>query len=219
MKTFVNTVPAEHQMAGTDEVSFLGEREAPLKILVLGNSITRHAPSEAIGWHGDWGMAASAPQKDYVHRLFAMLKESGAEPYMMVRQASHWERHFREADCLSAYEDERAFGADIVIFRLGENVGRTSSEEFRDAILRLLGFVMPVGARAVLTTCFWKNDIRDRAIREAAEALGSPCADIGCTDEALMALGAFSHRGVAAHPGDEGMAMIAEKIFACFSVL
>ena len=215
MKTMVNTVPAENQMVNSDVLSFLGDSKAPLKILVLGNSITRHGPCEPIGWHFDWGMAASAPEKDFVHRLYDMLRENGKDVYMMIRQASHWERNFKKTDCLAEYENEKAFGADLVIFRLGENVTKEDFPELKEATERLLTYVTPEGASAILTTGFWKNSVRDRAVAEAAEALGYPCIDIAYFDESMMAIGKFEHHGVSIHPGDEGMEMIARKIFEC----
>ncbi len=45
--------------------------------------------------------------------------------------------------------------------------------------------------------------------------LGCPCVDIACPDESMMALGKFAHHGVSIHPGDEGMEMIARKIYDC----
>ena len=215
MKTMVNTVPAENQMVNSDVLSFLGDSKALLKILVLGNSITRHGPCEPIGWHFDWGMAASAPEKDFVHRLYDMLRENGKDVYMMIRQASHWERNFKKTDCLAEYENEKAFGADLVIFRLGENVTKEDFPELKEATERLLTYVTSEGASAILTTGFWKNSVRDRAVAEAAEALGYPCIDIACSDESMMAIGKFAHHGVSIHPGDEGMEMIARKIFEC----
>ena len=62
------------------------------------------------------------------------------------------------------------------------------------------------------TTCFWKNEIVDDGIRDLAEKRGEQCLDISCTAEDQMALGLFEHKGVAMHPGDKGMEMIAEKI-------
>ena len=55
------------------------------RILFLGNSITRHGPKEAIGWNGNWGMAASSLDKDYVHILLRSLAEiTGSTPEFMT---------------------------------------------------------------------------------------------------------------------------------------
>ena len=39
------------------------------RVLILGNSITRHGPKADIDWHTNWGMAASALEKDFAHIL------------------------------------------------------------------------------------------------------------------------------------------------------
>ncbi|MDO7885314.1 hypothetical protein [Hymenobacter cheonanensis] len=39
------------------------------KIIVLGNSITRHPPLAEIHWPHNWGMAATSQDKDFVHLL------------------------------------------------------------------------------------------------------------------------------------------------------
>ena len=212
MKKIVNTVPAENQMIKSSEISFLGDPNAPLKILVLGNSITRHGPAEAIGWYGDWGMAASAPEKDYVHRLHKMLTENGMDSYMMVRQASYWERNFKDSECLLKYAEEKAFGANIVIFRLCENVCKEDFADLKEATKAFVSYVAPEGATVVITSSFWKNPKLDSALKDASEDLGGIFVNIGYTDDSMMAIGKFEHHGVSIHPGDEGMEMIAKNI-------
>ena len=69
-----NTVSAVGQMVNSSELSFLGNEKAKTRILVVGNSITRHGPLAEIGWERDWGMAASAPEKDYFHKFQDELK-------------------------------------------------------------------------------------------------------------------------------------------------
>lgn len=59
---------------------FETERKGPV-ILFMGNSITFNSMDTAAGaeWHGNWGMAASALDKDYVHRTVTRLKDKGMD--------------------------------------------------------------------------------------------------------------------------------------------
>ena len=208
-----NTVSGVNQMINSSELSFLGESGAKLKILVVGNSITRHGPKADIGWSGDWGMAASAPEKDYVHCLHRMLKERGIETYMRIRQCAFWEGNFLNGDILDRYDEERAFDADIVVFRLGENVPVKNKPYFQAATEKFVSHVCPSG-KTIFTTCWWANEIIDDAIKAVAEKRGEVC--LNCTfapDVKMRAFGLFAHGGVAAHPSDYGMETIAKTIF------
>ena len=60
--------------AGNNELKLKNLRVG--KLLFLGNSITQHGPKPEIGWTGNWGMAASALDKDYVHVLAARVESS-----------------------------------------------------------------------------------------------------------------------------------------------
>lgn len=209
-----NTVSAVNQMINSSEVSFFGNENAKKRILVVGNSITRHGPKADIGWHNDWGMAASAPEKDYVHRLFAMLTESGQDVYMRVRQAAYWELNFRNDDVLSKFEEENAFQADIVIYRLGENIPNANAPYLKEALEKFIAYICPKTGKTLFTTCFWDKPGVDEAIKQVAKERGETCVNCGFfVDAKNMALGQFEHKGVAAHPSDVGMEEIAKAIF------
>lgn len=201
-------------MICSSEVSYFGQEGAPTKILIVGNSITRHGPCAEIGWNRDWGMAASAPEKDYVHRLYSMLQASGYDVQMRIRQAAGWERNFLKEDVLVDYQGEHDFQADIVVFRLGENVLEADKPFFKEAMEQFVSFLCPATGTMIFTTCFWKNDTIDEAICEVANKRKEPCLN-GCfsVDERNMALGQFAHGGVSIHPSDAGMEEIAKTIF------
>ena len=209
-----NTVPGENQMARTTDLSFLGNENGKLRILVVGNSITRHAPLAKIGWNNDWGMAASAPENDYVHRLYAKLEEAGFDVLMRIRQVSIWEISFaKDENVLSRYDEENEFDADIVIFRMGENVPGADKPLFKDGLRKLAKHICPSG-KGIFVSCFWRNELIDETLKQIAEERGDLFID-GCLsdDESNMAIGKFEHTGVAMHPGDRGMEAIAELMF------
>lgn len=210
-----NTVSAENQMKNSSEVSYLGQPTAKKKILVVGNSITRHGPLKDIGWERDWGMAASSPEKDYVHLLFSTLKENGQDIFMRIRQASHWERNYRKVNVLESYQEDRDFQADVVVFRLGENILKEDKPFFKEALEKFIEFIAPKTSKIIFTTCFWENEIIDESIQAYAKERNAVCVDCCFSkDEKNMAIGQFEHAGVAMHPSDKGMEEIAKAIFS-----
>lgn len=220
MTKIENTVPAEHQLQQTDLVNFFGDFDAKTRILIVGNSITRHGPKPEIGWTHDHGMAASTPEKDYVHRLFAMLKESGKDVLLRVRHASAWERGFVQADCLQDFQAEKDFQADVVIFRLGENVRQADYPFFEKAVREFIEYICPAQSKVIFTTTFWPNGFMERVLQAYANERGDVCVNCSfAVDEKNMALGLFEHKGVAAHPSDAGMEEIAKAIFNAISTL
>ena len=209
-----NTVPASNQLHGAQPILSLGEPEAPVRLLILGNSITWHRPKADIGWEGDWGMAASSREKDYIHLLADKIAKDGLSVNIRVHQVVSWERNFLDTEELKPFEEDRDFGADVLLWRIGENVKKTAcAEDFYEGAVRLLQQISP---RAVLfTDCFWHHPVADDVIYRLASERGETCIplnDLG-TDEGMMAVGLFEHHGVSIHPGDEGMVAIADRIY------
>lgn len=209
-----NTVPATDQTINSSDLLVLGKDSAKIKILIVGNSITRHGPKEQIGWSFDHGMAASVPEKDYVHLLYNMITSAGYEVCMRVRQGATWELRFSEPNAVeNEFALDRAFNADVVLFRLGENIPVKMQKGTKVALEKFIDYICPPNKKTVFTTCFWENPVVDDAIRQVAKERGEQCVEIGCESDEQMALGQFWHKGVAMHPNDNGMQMIADRVF------
>ena len=211
-----NDVPAVGQLKGRDCISFETTENADIKLLFLGNSITRHGKAENLGWCGDWGMAASSKENDYVHKLISKFCQKGIKVSVCIANLSDWERT-RNMDLLfTKYSSALRFNADYVIVRLGENACPDKYlSEFELCYGELTDLFSRNGAKIVLTDLFWEYEPFDNFVAELAKARGYAFAeihDLGNDDE-MKAIGKFSHNGVAVHPGDKGMAEIAERIF------
>lgn len=73
---YETAVYVAQMMLSSDSRSF--SPDGPLRVVCLGNSITRHACRPEVGWYADWGMAASDSTKDYCHVLEHRLNEYAA---------------------------------------------------------------------------------------------------------------------------------------------
>lgn len=194
------------------------------KVLFLGNSITLHAPAPQIGWNGNWGMAASAKDKDYVHILIdRMSQATGKKPTVMVKNIADFERQLGAYKIKEQLKEELAFQADIIILAIGENCQSPDSEEarqqFTDAMDRLLAHLHEQGHPTVFVRSqFWPDTNKDTLLKLATEKHKAIWVDLGQmgTDQKNFALSerVIEHAGVGRHPGDQGMQAIANKIWA-----
>lgn len=192
------------------------------RVLFLGNSITRHGPAPKIGWNDDWGMAASALEKDYVHLVAGGIADlAGKKPEIRTANIADFERNLATYDVDAKLKAEFEFKPTLVILAIGENVAALQTEEaraqFKTALQKLLAAIRNAGKPSlVVRSCFWSDKAKDEILKQACADAGGIFADLGALgkDESNYARAErkFEHAGVAAHPGDKGMKAIADAI-------
>ena len=206
-------------MNATEASAATGDKGG-VRIVFIGNSITLHNPHPAIGWTNMWGMAASAEDKDYVHLVTKGIeKNTGRRADVRVKSLYAFERNYRTWDVASGVKELVDFDPEYLIVALGENVpnldGSDDREAYRAAFGKLAGAFFKEGHRpkTVIRGVFWPNAAKDAEMARVADGLGIPFvkADIAETP-GMKATGLFWHNGVANHPGDAGMAEIANRV-------
>jgi hypothetical protein len=212
-----NTVPSHGQVKDSDFVRFHYKNDSTLKLLFIGNSITLHGKAPDIGWYGEWGMAASAEEKDYVHLVMAGLEKRYGPVSFCLALLAEWERNYNKEGILEPYRSARMFEPDTSIVRIGENVNRDILEQYsyKDALTEMIRFFNPEKkAKVLVTDMFWKSEALDKPSEAAAREQGYEFVSIGDLgeDDAHKAVGLFEHSGVASHSGDLGIERIASRI-------
>lgn len=189
------------------------------RVLFSGNSITRHGRAPQIGWTNEWGMAASAEAKDYVHLVVdGLARRTGTRPEFTIQKLP-LEWNYSDAGAVSnAAAQAVDWKPDLVVIALGENAHSVTNDAeeavCRAAYLQTVRMLQAGGAQVLLRTPFWRNPRHDRLLGRVADATGAryvDTGDLGARKE-MRADGLFAHAGVAAHPGDAGMAEIARRL-------
>lgn len=193
------------------------------RMLVIGNSIMSHGPLPAQGWFNTNGMAASAPDKDFVHLLVARLAQQYPEVAFRLVSGGNFERHFsqQEYSFEEFKEPLQQFKPDLIVIRLGENVDEGNvfspigfEAQFRRLLERLVTYSgQPV--KIICTTSVWKRPQADAMIRRVASEKGVPLVDLSSLigQDQYFAIGQYTDASVAAHPNDAGMKRIADLIW------
>lgn len=186
----------------------------------IGNSLTL-IPS--------WGrgICATQPGKDY----FGLVKtgieqrkkqEVTAYPYNFYT----WERASDRSSCLSLLNPYLSDKLNLVTIQLGENV--TDNSTYEKDLENLIAYVHQKAPKAqiVLIGDFWdknRNALREQAAKNAGVAfadISSIIGDKGYQSEkgtqAILPDGSSIEvsKEAETHPGDKGMAYIAEKVLA-----
>lgn len=211
-----NTVKAEGQM--NFHVFIDGEPDGSPRIMIMGNSITKHAPAPQIGWYGNWGMAASSEDKDYAHRLIAKVRERCPRATFCIVQAAVWEVDYN-LNMDEYFSEAKAFCPDVIVCAISANI--------KDAVFEHDSFIENMGklhdylgykdgeTRLIQTSSFFNNERKSEAIRDYVAKRGGDYIYISDlpSDSTNLAIGLFDHDGVAHHPSDKGMAEMADRIF------
>lgn len=218
---------------GTVEESFAVSADEPIfyarltsagkktvnKMLVIGNSITHHDPSETIQWTGNWGMAASAEGKDFAHLLHKKLCEAqgGSTPELVVKNLADRGLEQKTAE----FQTLGDIHADLIIVQIGDNLSpeKANAQTLGEPYGRLLKTLRQTNPDAViLGVSTWGGGAnRDDLMAAACKSQAVPFVRIDhlIRDPKNMAKaeGRFEHHGVNWHPGDAGMQAIADTIW------
>lgn len=189
-------------------------------VVILGNSIVEHGAAPQIGWNGSWGMAASARDSDFVHRL--MTEVGRRDTTVQFRYANmvgfEWELDDFDYSRLDAFRN-----GDMIILRFSENVNDSlvHNGAFMRNYDKLLHYLDP-GDKAVkvVVSGFWHRPNTNRLLEQYAGKNQYVFVrnDDLLTDSSNSAFGAYADKGVAAHPSDKGMRLIAARIWEKISV-
>jgi hypothetical protein len=183
----------------------------------LGNSITLHEPSEEIGWHGNWGMAATTEENDYVHKLIGKIENEYNDHFKInygLRNIANW-----ESDFSVQLNDIEINGINLLIIRLGENINEeyARNNNYYAALNKLIKGFKGNNIKIIITDNYWPSEYKDNIQKNVAIDNNYYFVQINDLYANLenSAFGQFNHSGVARHPSDIGMENIAERLFEC----
>jgi hypothetical protein len=187
-------------------------------ILVVGNSITYHAPVPEIGWTGNWGMAATTEGNDYVHRLASRIAlQQGSMPTIQIHATGGGTLAGKLADAANL----SAMHAELIIVQMGENDTTVNYSGFQKPYDDLVALLQNANPQShIVCTGVWKSPSRDALIKTVCTNRAVPLANISGVwpdiANCAASTGLWTNTGVGWHPSDSGMEGYANAIWNAF---
>lgn len=209
----MNNVP----MPKFEELISPGISKDSLKILIVGNSITRHTVAEEIGWHYNSGMAASEESNDYVHLLFKKLTKHYPTKKIHLRY-SNWSQLEKAPETFSNFNMAIGFNPNIVIFQLSDNLNPETLKLFTKKSIKFLNNF----DRKYVVSPFFMHDDNYNYSQKIASKSNSTFIDISnisknnlnrAINDLRSDKSIWRAEGIGNHPGNTGMINISNTIY------
>lgn len=205
-----NIVPAINQ----NEFRVFRQGGNGLKILFVGNSVTRHGPKPSIDWYKDCGMAATDRDHDYVHLLMKKIWEIHPSAGYCIAQVAEVELQYDNPTVLENYKEAAIFEADIVIMFFGANVPKQKCDPYPEQVAvfentyrKMRNLFCKNGAKVFHIEGFYIRPILDAVKKRVSEDYGDTFVELGEIRTREETHGLYNH------PNDRGMAEIADCIW------
>lgn len=235
-KVTTDEVPeTEKETENNDNPQTIKATEETFDYVAMGNSITCNEISDL--WWGDWGMAASSEDKDYVHIVSEWLSDQSAKPVTTtVLDLKKWELAAQRDDMLLEYEQYFNENTDLITIQTGENITEHKNTLGSDYpnLISVLQEKAPNAQILMLGEMLWPSEDIEAAKRSACEQYGITFVDMteflnGYETSYKSYIGApvlgldgksytIANEVVAAHPNDAGMACIAQQVISHISI-
>lgn len=201
------------------------EKRAYNKYFALGNSITKHPIVEY--WWGNYGMAASCREKDYVHLVGKELALRNKDVKVDAFNFCEWERstdrvlELKKLDCYLTKD------TDLVTILLGENIQDITNLEVD--FIQLVSYIREKcsnDVKIIMLGMFWQNKEIDIIKERVSNQLNIQFLELHSKyfDDYYFSklnndvqgddnmLHKINNPFVAKHPGDLGMIAISQEI-------
>ena len=194
--------------------------------LAIGNSITLHPITDF--WWGEWGMAASTEENDYYHRTVRGLeKRLNTDINSVAYNYSVWEvQGYDRTETYEFLDKYLTEGIDLITVQLSENASDLSNYEIDlKVLLQHIEDRCGDDTQVIVIDDFWSAEKHEMK-KVVCDELGIDFVDLSDlrgNDIYQAGMGTIvfgedgkehiiEHSGVAAHPGDRGMEVIAERV-------
>lgn len=208
----------------------LRQYKKEFKYFAIGNSLTTHPIVDGIWW-GQWGMAASSRENDFVHKVCSSLEQRYTVQENAIYYTS-WETAADRNSQLSILDPYLSADLDLVTIQLGDNITGnygTLESDYKN----LIGYVRSKAPNAqiiVIDQFCWPNGTIQQAQQAASSAYGADYISLAPIQNINYKVGGATVSGddgamhtiyngaVGCHPNDAGMQYIADQILALLKV-